>query len=93
VSKFLDFLMKDEKNLCTKVFVFSTWSTFPRDCNDASPKAGFRISRKIIALFVSWFLADLDLHEYLSDVPTISPSVTTLKEIMVEEAIYTMFFE
>ena len=44
-------------------------------------------------LFVSWFLADLDLHKYLSNVPTITPSATALKENMAEEDINTMFVE
>ena len=43
------------------------------------PKLALESAEKINALFDSWFLADLDLREYLSDVPTISPSATTLK--------------
>ena len=57
------------------------------------PKLASESTEKIIVLFVSWFLADLDLHEYLSDVPTISPSATTLKDIMAEDDIDTVFFE
>ena len=57
------------------------------------PKLALESAEKIIALFVCCFLADLDLHEYLSNVPTVSPSATTLKETMMEEAIDTMFVE
>ena len=57
------------------------------------PKLALESAEKISALFVFWFLADMDLHEYLSYVPTISPSATTLKEIIVEEIIDTLFVD
>jgi len=50
------------------------------------PKLALESAEKNIALFVSWFLADLD-------VPKLSPSATTLKDIMVEEAIDTVFVD
>jgi len=48
------------------------------------PKLALESAEKIIVIFVSRSLACLGLHEYLSNVPTISPSATILKEIIVE---------
>ena len=58
-----------------------------------APKMALESAEEIIAISVSWLIADLDLHEYLSDVPIISPSAKTLKKIMVEEAIDTVFVD
>ena len=57
------------------------------------PKLALESAEKIIALFICWFLADIELDCFLKEVAVITPSATALKDIMTEEAVDTIMLE
>ena len=57
------------------------------------PKLALESAERFIVLIICWFLADLGFKSSLSDIANITPSASTLKELMVEEAIDTIIIE
>ena len=54
------------------------------------PKLALESAEKIIALFICWFLANIELDCFFKEVAVITPSATALKDIMTEEAVDTI---
>ena len=56
-------------------------------------KLALESAEKIIALFICWFLTNIELAGFIKDVAAITPSVSTSKDIMIEEAVDTIMIE
>ena len=57
------------------------------------PKLALESAERFIVLVICWFLADIGFNNSLSDIANMTPSASTLKEVMVEEAIDTIIIE
>ena len=57
------------------------------------PKLALESAEKIISLFICWFLSDIELASFHKNVPAITPSASTLKDIMIEEGVDTIMIE
>ena len=57
------------------------------------PKLALESAERFIVLVICWFLADLGFNSLLSEIANVTPSASTLREIMVEEAIDTIVIE
>ena len=57
------------------------------------PKFSLEIASTFIALIIAYFLADIGLNSFLDSVPEVTPSAGTLKNVMVDEGVDTIYLE
>ena len=57
------------------------------------PKFSLEVASNFIALVIASFLADIGLNSVLDNVPEVTPSAGTLKNVMIDEGVDTIYLE
>ena len=57
------------------------------------PKFSLEIASSFIALVIASFLADIGLNSFLDNIPEVTPSSGTLKNVMIDEGVDTIYLE
>ena len=57
------------------------------------PKFSLEIASTFIALVIASFLADIGLNSLLDNVPEVTPSAGTLKNVMIDEGVNIIYLK